>query len=90
MAGEMTFSAVTDFDAHAQYMEGFHKRYIASEKACRLWTQMVRRLDIEAIVPQHGERYIEGKKIVNKFIDWIENLRCGVDLLNQESFAIPK
>lgn len=87
---EKNYSEVADFESHIKYMEGFHKRYIASEKACRLWAQMVRKLDIEAIVPQHGGRYFKGKKMVNKFIDWVENLRCGVDLINPESFAIPK
>ena len=89
MSGENTFGPVVDFEAQVKYMEGFHKRYLASEKACRLWAQMVRKLDIEAIVPQHGERYFEGKKTVNKFIDWIENLKCGVDLFSNESYAVP-
>lgn len=83
------FTEVIDFEEHVRYMEGFHKRYIASQKACRLWANMVRRLDIEAIVPQHGHRYFKGKAMVNRFIDWISDLQCGVDLLDGENYKIP-
>ncbi len=69
------------------YMEGFHKRYINSNKVCRLWAHMVRQLDIDMIVPQHG-RALAGRA-VNEFIDWIENLDCGVDLMTQDNYRIP-
>ena len=69
------------------YMEGFHKRYINSNKVCRLWANMVRNLDIEMIVPQHG-RSFEGRA-VKEFIDWVEQLECGVDLMTQENYQIP-
>ena len=80
---------VTDFDSHVQYMEGFHKRYIVSGKVCKFWANMVRQLDIEQIVPQHGNRFV-GKDAVNKFINWIERLECGVDLMKQENYALPR
>ncbi len=83
------FSEVTDFEGHIKYMEGFHKRYLASNKVCRLWANMVRRLDVEMIIPQHGLRYFRGKSMVSKFIDWINNLQCGVDLLDQSDYILP-
>ena len=69
------------------YMEGFHKRYINSNKVCRLWANMVRGLDIDMIAPQHG-RAFEGRA-VTEFIDWIEQLDCGVDLMTQDNYRIP-
>lgn len=86
---EFALSEVADFDRHVKYMEGFHRRYLSSGKACRLWAKMVRNLDIEAIVPQHGCRYFRGKTMVNAFIDWVEQLECGVDLLSSRIFSIP-
>ena len=49
---------------------------------------MVRRMDVESIVPQHGCR-LEGKKMVNEFLNWIENLPCGVDLMTQDNYRMP-
>jgi flavorubredoxin len=49
---------------------------------------MARQLDIEQIVPQHGARFV-GKAMVNRFIDWIENLQCGVDLMTQDHYRLP-
>lgn len=79
---------VEDFAAHIPLMEGFHRRYMVSNKICRYWANMVRQLDVEAIVPQHG-RMLKGKKVVNEFLDWIENLPCGVDLMTQENYRLP-
>lgn len=81
---------VRDFADHVKYMEGCHKRYIATNKACKLWAAMARRMDIEAIVPQHGIRYFKGKDMVKKFINWIDGLSCGVDLMNEASYPAPK
>ncbi len=80
---------VSDFDSHIQYMEGFHKRYIVAGKICKFWANMARQLDIEQIVPQHGNRFV-GKTAVNRFIDWIERLECGVDLMTQDSYRVPR
>jgi len=79
---------VENFDEHIKYMEGFHKRYIASNKVLKFWANMVRQLDIEMIVPQHGAIF-KGKEMVERFINWIENLQVGVDLLTQEKYRIP-
>lgn len=78
---------VDDFDAHLQYMTGFHRRYMAGNQALRAWAQMVRGLDIEIIAPQHGA-YFKGEK-VERFITWCEQLDCGIDLL-ESLFEVPR
>jgi flavorubredoxin len=87
--GVSGFSEVTDFDNHARYMEGFHRRYMTSGKACRLWADMAKTLDISAIVPQHGHRYFKGRSMVDRFIGWVRNLECGVDLVREQHYRIP-
>lgn len=79
---------VTDFDEHLFVMEPFHKRYMNSNKVCRYWVNMVRQLDVEWIVPQHG-RSFKGKAMINRFLDWVENLQCGVDLMSQAHYSLP-
>ncbi|MGB0126982.1 MAG: MBL fold metallo-hydrolase [Rhodocyclaceae bacterium] len=85
---EVAGEPVSDFDAHLRYMLGFHRRYMGSNKVCRLWANMVRQLDIQAIVPQHGSRFV-GREMVGRFIDWVESLNCGMDLLTQDAFRVP-
>jgi flavorubredoxin len=80
--------AITDFDRHTRFMEGFHRRYIVSGKVCRFWANMARQLDIEQIVPQHGCRFV-GRAAVTRFIDWVETLTCGVDLMTQDNYRLP-
>ncbi|MFA6041555.1 MAG: MBL fold metallo-hydrolase, partial [Methylophilus sp.] len=80
---------VTDFESHIAHMIGFHKRYMVSNKACRLWANMIRKLEIKAIVPQHGQPFM-GDVMVNKFINWVENLQCGLDLFTQQNYQIPE
>ena len=79
---------VEDFKAHLPTMEAFHRRYMISNKICRYWVKMVRQMDVEAIVPQHG-RMFKGKKMVNEFLNWIENLECGIDLMTQDNYRLP-
>ncbi|MEY2633767.1 MAG: hypothetical protein RIR00_2421 [Pseudomonadota bacterium] len=86
---EKASQPITDFVSHIPYMAAFHKRYIVTGKVCRFWANMVRQLDIEQIVPQHGCRFV-GKTAVNDFINWIERLECGVDLMTQNSYQIPR
>jgi flavorubredoxin len=69
---------VPDFDAHIPFMEGFHRRYMSSNRAMRAWAAMARRLDIETIAPQHGAIF-KGRELVQRFILWCEGLECGVD-----------
>lgn len=79
---------VTDFTAHIPKMVGFHRRYMISNKVTRFWAQMVRGLDIEQIVPQHGQRFV-GKAMCAQLIDWIEREPCGVDLITQDAYRVP-
>ena len=78
---------VTKFSEILPYLDGFHKRYMNSNKVCRFWVNMVRQLDLSMIVPQHG-RAFSGKAMVD-FLDYIENLQCGVDLFTQDNYTIP-
>lgn len=78
---------VTDFDAIQPFMEPFHQRYMTCNKAMRAWVEMVRPLDIEMIAPQHGAVF-KGKDMVARFLDWAENLECGIDVM-ADTFAVP-
>lgn len=76
-----------EFNLHVKHMEGFHQRYMSGNKACRLWVKMIRQLDMDWIVPQHG-RPFKGAAI-NLFLDWMEDLQCGLDLLTDEVYQLP-
>ena len=69
-------------------MRGFHQRYMCSKKVTRLWANMVRDMDVEMIVPQHG-RPFQSKESINRFLDWISDLDCGIDLLTQANYRCP-
>ena len=79
---------VEDFDAHIRHMERFHQRYMNSNKVARLWAEMVRKMDVEWIVPQHGPSF-KGRKMVERFLDWISQLPCGVDLMQSRHYQPP-
>ncbi len=79
---------VQDFQRHIGKMLGFHSRYMVSNKVCRLWVQMIRGLDVEIMVPQHG-RPFKGKKMISQFLDWFETLECGIDNVSQQNYQIP-
>jgi flavorubredoxin len=70
---------VTSFDEHKKSLEGFHKRYMGSNKLCRAWVKRVFKLDIMMIAPQHGFIF-ENENIVS-FLKWLNELECGSDLL---------
>ncbi len=78
---------VEDFDAHVPYMEGFHKRYMPSARALKMWVNMARSLDLEIIAPQHGAQFV-GRELCRRFIDWIDSLQAGLDLM-ADSFQVP-
>lgn len=88
MGGEDDHKPVTDFDRHIPNMIGFHRRYIASRKVCELWANMVRQMDVSAIVPQHGKRF-EGPAMVDQFLNWVSSVDCGIDLVSQENYRRP-
>ena len=73
------YPEVGNFENHVRLMEGFHRRYMASNAACRKWVSLVRALGADVIAPQHGA-IMKGEN-VSKFLDWFERLECGVDVL---------
>ncbi len=72
---------VEDFDKHLPYMEGFHKRYMASRQACSLWVSLVERYEPKMIAPQHGAIF-RGES-VKRFLEWFRNLESGVDIIRK-------
>ena len=79
---------VVNIQAHIPRMEAFHRRYMVSNKILRLWTKMARQLDVQMLVPQHGAPIL-GKKAVEDFYCWIENLECGIDIFNEQNYQVP-
>lgn len=66
---------VENFDAHIRYMEGFHRRWMPSDRAKKVWIDRVRRLDVEMMCPQHGSIF-RGPDVA-RFLDWFEQLEVG-------------
>jgi flavorubredoxin len=80
-------SFITELRPHVPRMEAFHRRYMVSNKVLRLWARMVSKLPIEMIVPQHGAP-LKGTA-VREFIDWVQTVECGVDLVREEDYVVP-
>ena len=78
---------VSSLAAHIPRMEGFHRRYMVSNKILRLWAAMARQLDIDMIVPQHGAPMVGAA--VGEFIAWVEQLECGIDLFGPAHYQLP-
>ena len=70
---------VDRFDGHESRIEGFHRRYMAGNRALRTWLRRVEPLDIRQLAPQHGPIY-RGAAVRGLF-DWLRDLRCGLDLM---------
>ncbi len=70
---------VDDFADHLKYIEGFHRRYMCSNRAARIWADRVAKLDVQMIAPQHGPIY--RGKAVQDFLAWFRELQCGIDLM---------
>jgi len=87
-AAMVDYRFVDDFDAHVDQMIGFHNRYMASATACKLWSEMVRGLDIEIIAPQHGAMF-RGKEMCHRFIDWVGQLEPGAEAM-RDVYQLPK
>ena len=81
------YTVVEDFGPHRPKMEGFHRRYMATNRVLRLWVGMVRQIDPVMIAPQHGLP-MQGAAIP-AFLDWLETLECGVDLLGPANYRWP-
>lgn len=86
-SGAEAAQPITQLQPHLPRMEGFHRRYMVSNKILRLWVRMARQLDISMIVPQHGAP-LQGPAI-GEFMDWVENLMCGVDLFDDRAYQLP-
>lgn len=78
---------ITSLAGHIPRMEAFHRRYMVSRKILRLWANMVRKLPIDMIVPQHGAPLAGAA--VGEFIEWVQTLDCGIDRMSERDYAIP-
>lgn len=79
---------IQSLSAHIPRMEPFHRRYMVSNKVLRLWAEMVRTLPIRMLVPQHGAPLVG--PAVAEFIDWVQGLSCGIDLMQQGHYTVPR
>ena len=79
---------VTELAPHIPRMEGFHRRYMASNKILRLWTRMARKLDVKMLVPQHGAPIV-GRQAIADFYDWLDGVNCGIDLVGESMYQYP-
>ena len=77
--GNFNYLVVKDWIEHIDYIYTPHKILMVSNKVTRAWAERVKKLEIKAILPQHGA--IIPEKDVKHFIKFMENLRCGTDLL---------
>lgn len=76
-----SYKHVENFAQHVPFLEGFHKRYMGSNKLCRAWATYVEKLDVDIIAPQHG--LIFEKENVKLFLEWIKELQCGSDYMEE-------
>lgn len=73
-----------DFNIYKENMDFFHKKYISSNKASRLFLSRLKDKQIDAILPQHGS-IITGKENIKNALKYIKDLKCGVDLFPEVS-----
>jgi len=73
---------VDNFDDHIMKLDLFHLDYMASNIASRGFALKIQDLKIEAILPQHGS--IIPKQFVTEAIKYLEELRCGLDIVYPE------
>lgn len=66
---------VDDFEEHRPFLEGFHSRYMASNRFCRAWVECVRAYDVSTIAPQHGSLF-HGEN-ATRFLEWFEEVQGG-------------
>ena len=73
---------VDDFDDHQMKLDLFHLDYMASNVAAKGFVQKLDDYKIEAILPQHGS--IIPQKFVASALKYLEELRCGLDIIYPE------
>jgi flavorubredoxin len=78
---------ITQLAGHIPRMAPFHRRYMVSRKVMRMWARMVRPLGVRMIVPQHGAPMAGAA--VNEFLDWAQDLDCGIDLFDERHYRVP-
>jgi flavorubredoxin len=78
---------VTDITPLLPSMLTFHQRYMVSGRILRYWARMISGLEIRMIVPQHGSPLTGAA--VPAFIDWIQTIDCGIDLMTQGHYNVP-
>ncbi|MGE5503247.1 MAG: MBL fold metallo-hydrolase [Actinomycetota bacterium] len=83
---QITGIFVEDFDAHVAYMDAFHRRWMGSGAARDRWVEMVRRLDVEVLAPQHG-LFFRGAD-VTRFLDWLSGLELGSGLAAYDQVTV--
>lgn len=81
LEAQESYKKVDSFKEHITHLEGFHKRYMASNKFCQAWAKKIEELDVKKMAPQHGFVF-EGED-VTAFIEWFKELQCGSDLLDE-------
>lgn len=69
----------SSFAEHLANMDLFHVDYMASNLAAKGFVDKIRDLEIDGILPQHGS--IIPKEFVSQSIHYLENLRCGTDVI---------
>ncbi|EDP74161.1 MBL fold metallo-hydrolase [Hydrogenivirga sp. 128-5-R1-1] len=81
-ASESSDIFVKDFQSVVPSLKKFHERYIPSSKALNFYIEnILKKLDINMIVPQHGSVY--SKENIEDLLNFLENLKCGVDILDE-------
>jgi flavorubredoxin len=75
------FKKVDDFQTHRPFLEGFHQRYMGSNKLARAWVEKIENLHVNMIAPQHGALFVDDK--VTQFLQWFKSLQCGSDLIER-------
>jgi len=75
------YKRVSNFEEHKEFLHGFHKRYMGSNKLCRAWVSHIEKLDANIIAPQHG--LVFEKEDVTHFLEWLKELQCGSDYLSE-------
>ena len=73
---------IDDFDEHQMKLDLFHLDYMASNVAAKGFAMKIQDLKIECILPQHGS--IIPKEYVIDAIKYLEELRCGLDIVYPE------
>jgi len=79
MPVDRDYAFVDNFQEHLPFIKSFHRRYMCSNKAIRLWLKNISGLDIAMLAPQHGPVY--RGKAVQEFLAWLADLECGIDIM---------